>query len=184
MVFGLTPLALAVGAAIRLRHPGSGCLLAGAVVTIAFNVPLNNRLDAVDPAVLAAADAARGWRAYLSPVDHGEPRAHRGAVAGFGAVARRAALPLTGGNLVAAEGDGDDDRGEEGERRRDGGGGRDPGVERQPGRLQQLRTRWIGQRPGDRRRTGDAPSGQRAVIVRRRGAAAPRPRRRSASRAA
>ena len=63
MVFGLTPLALAVGAAIRLRQPGSGCLLAGAVlavvaavlavvaavVTIAFNVPLNNRLDAVDP---------------------------------------------------------------------------------------------------------------------------------------
>jgi uncharacterized membrane protein len=29
-------------------------------------VPLNNRLDAVDPAGLAAADAAREWQAYLS----------------------------------------------------------------------------------------------------------------------
>jgi uncharacterized membrane protein len=29
-------------------------------------VPLNDRLDAVDPAGLAAADAAREWQAYLS----------------------------------------------------------------------------------------------------------------------
>ena len=40
--------------------------IAGAVVTMAFNVPLNNQLDAVDPVGLSAADAAREWQAYLS----------------------------------------------------------------------------------------------------------------------
>ena len=76
MFFGSTLLALAVGlvAVTRLRQPGSGYLVAGAVlavvaavVTIAFNVPLNNRLDALQPATMSAADAAREWQAYLGP---------------------------------------------------------------------------------------------------------------------
>jgi uncharacterized membrane protein len=65
--------ALTVIALIQLRAPGSGYLLAGAllaivavVVTMAFNVPLNNQLDAVNPAALAPADAAREWANYLS----------------------------------------------------------------------------------------------------------------------
>ena len=57
----------------RFASPGSGWLLAGAifgvlgaVITIAFNVPLNNHLDTVDPAGLSVADAAREWQAYFS----------------------------------------------------------------------------------------------------------------------
>lgn len=73
---GSALLALGVGiaAVFRLSQPGSGYVLAGAVlglvafiVTIAFNVPLNNRLDAIDPAALTAADALRDWQAYLVP---------------------------------------------------------------------------------------------------------------------
>jgi uncharacterized membrane protein len=73
--FSATLLAVAVGvvAVIQIRQPGSGWLLAGAVVgvlgaiiTIVFNVPLNNHLDTVDPASLSLADAAREWSAYLS----------------------------------------------------------------------------------------------------------------------
>jgi uncharacterized membrane protein len=73
---GSALLALVVGviAAVQLRQPGSGYLLAGAIfgtiaaiVTMAFNVPLNNHLDAVNPAGLSAADAAREWRDYLGP---------------------------------------------------------------------------------------------------------------------
>jgi uncharacterized membrane protein len=69
--FGATILALVVGvlAMLRLSQPGSlwvlvGAALAvlGAVITIAFNVPLNNHLDTVDP----VADAAQKWQAYLS----------------------------------------------------------------------------------------------------------------------
>jgi uncharacterized membrane protein len=76
MFFGCTLLAIGVGvtAAVQLSRPGSGYLLAGAVltvlaavVTIAFNVPLNDRLAAVDPAGLTAADAVGPWRAYLGP---------------------------------------------------------------------------------------------------------------------
>jgi uncharacterized membrane protein len=33
---------------------------------MAFNVPLNNHLDTVDPAGLSLADAAREWQAYFS----------------------------------------------------------------------------------------------------------------------
>jgi len=73
---GSALLSIAVGAlaAVRISQPGSGYLLAGAifgvvamVVTVAFNVPLNDRLAAVDPAGLSAADAALQWQAYLSP---------------------------------------------------------------------------------------------------------------------
>jgi uncharacterized membrane protein len=72
---GAALLAAAVGvvAIIQFRQPGSGWLLAGAVVgvlaaiiTIAFNVPLNNHLDTVDPAGLSVTDAAREWQAYLT----------------------------------------------------------------------------------------------------------------------
>ena len=73
--FGATILALVVGviAVIQLRQPGSVWLLVGAVfailgavITMAFNVPLNNHLDALNPAGLSPADAAREWQAYLS----------------------------------------------------------------------------------------------------------------------
>jgi uncharacterized membrane protein len=73
--FGAAVLAAAVGvvAALQLHQPGSWYLLVGAVfgvlaavITMAFNVPLNNHLDGVDPAGLSVADAAREWQAYLS----------------------------------------------------------------------------------------------------------------------
>jgi uncharacterized membrane protein len=73
---GSTLLALGVGiaAALRLSTPGAGYVLAGAVlalvpflVTMMFNVPLNNRLDAVDAAGLSTAEALREWRDYLAP---------------------------------------------------------------------------------------------------------------------
>lgn len=73
---GSTVLAIGVGAAaaFRLSQPGAGYVLAGAllvlvafVVTMAFNVPLNDRLDAVDSSGLSAADAMREWRAYQGP---------------------------------------------------------------------------------------------------------------------
>jgi uncharacterized membrane protein len=73
--FGATILALVVGviAAIQLRQPGSWVVLVGAVfailasvITMAFNVPLNNHLDTVNPVGLSAEDAAREWQAYFS----------------------------------------------------------------------------------------------------------------------
>jgi uncharacterized membrane protein len=73
--FGAAILSVAVGvlAVIQLRQPGSWVLLVGAVlgilaaiITMAFNVPLNDHLDAVNPVGLSAADAAREWQAYLS----------------------------------------------------------------------------------------------------------------------
>src|SRR6201991_929417 len=72
---GASVLAAAVGvvAVVQIRQPGSGWLLAGAIfgvlaaiITIAFNVPLNNHLDTVDPSGLSVADAAREWQAYMS----------------------------------------------------------------------------------------------------------------------
>ena len=72
---GAALLAAAVGVAavVQIRQPGSGWLLAGAIfgvlgaiITMAFNVPLNNHLDTVDPAGLSLADAAREWQAYFS----------------------------------------------------------------------------------------------------------------------
>jgi uncharacterized membrane protein len=62
-----------VAAVVQIRQPGSAWLLAGAIfgvlaaiITIAFNVPLNNHLDNVDPAGLSLTDAAGEWQAYLS----------------------------------------------------------------------------------------------------------------------
>lgn len=73
---GSSLLALGVGivAALRLSQPGAGYVLAGAiqglvvfVVTMAVNVPLNNTLDALNPATLSTAEALTQWRAYLVP---------------------------------------------------------------------------------------------------------------------
>ena len=73
--FGATILALVVGvmAAIRIGQPGNVWILVGAVfgilaaiITMAFNVPLNDHLDTVNPVGLSFADAAREWQAYFS----------------------------------------------------------------------------------------------------------------------
>lgn len=68
---GLLSLGLAVATFLRLDRPASGLLLAAAlvivagtfVVTMAFNVPLNDQLAAVDPGSAAGADV---WERYLS----------------------------------------------------------------------------------------------------------------------
>ncbi len=76
LFLGATVLALGVGVAalVKRSDPGTGYVLAGAglglvafVVTVAINVPLNDRLAAVDPSGLSAADALREWRAYFEP---------------------------------------------------------------------------------------------------------------------
>lgn len=76
MFVGSAQLAVDVGivTVFRLSQPGSGYVLAGAalalvafVVTMAFNVPLNSRLDAKDPAGLSSADGLREWQAYSIP---------------------------------------------------------------------------------------------------------------------
>ncbi len=66
-------IALGVLAVVQLRQPGSGYLLAGAVlaivaavVTVAFNVPLNDYLAALDLTTLTRADAAQEWGSYLN----------------------------------------------------------------------------------------------------------------------
>jgi uncharacterized membrane protein len=73
--FSAPILAIAVGviAMVQLKQPGSWWLLIGAlfgilgaIITMIFNVPLNNHLDTVNPDGLAVADAAREWQAYLS----------------------------------------------------------------------------------------------------------------------
>ncbi|HEX2285821.1 MAG TPA: anthrone oxygenase family protein [Mycobacterium sp.] len=73
--FGAAILAAVVGvmAVVQLRQPGSVWVLVGAVfgilaaiITMAFNVPLNNHLDTVNPVGLSVADAAREWQAYFS----------------------------------------------------------------------------------------------------------------------
>jgi uncharacterized membrane protein len=76
LFLGATLLALGVGvtAVLDLSRPGAGYVLAGVAltavafaVTMAFNVPLNSRLDGVDPAALSSVDALREWNAYLTP---------------------------------------------------------------------------------------------------------------------
>jgi len=67
---GLVCLVLAGGAIIGWNQPGSFWLLAGAltyvignpIVTMVFNVPLNNALAAVDP---VSASGATVWTSYL-----------------------------------------------------------------------------------------------------------------------
>ncbi|MER9615235.1 DUF1772 domain-containing protein [Mesorhizobium sp. M0207] len=67
---GLVCLVLAAGALIGWSQPGAFWLLAGAliylvgnpIVTMMFNVPLNNALAAVDP---ASANGAAVWATYL-----------------------------------------------------------------------------------------------------------------------
>lgn len=67
----LVSLGLTVATFLRLDRPASGLLLAAAlvilvgtfVVTMAFNVPLNDQLAAVDPGSAAGADV---WERYLS----------------------------------------------------------------------------------------------------------------------
>lgn len=71
LFFGTTLIAaaLAIMAAFRWGEPGSGILMAAGLVylvgmflvTVVFNVPLNNRLVAADPA-----SVERLWRSYLA----------------------------------------------------------------------------------------------------------------------
>lgn len=72
LFFGSALVALVVGiaAVVQLRKPGSGYLLVGAIlaviavlVTAAFNVPLNDHLDTIDPRT----NAARAWHEYADP---------------------------------------------------------------------------------------------------------------------
>lgn len=70
---GVLAVAVGVAAIVRFGSPGSGWLLAGAIfgvlgtiITMVFNVPLNNHLDTVDPVGLSVAEAASEWQAYLS----------------------------------------------------------------------------------------------------------------------
>lgn len=68
---GLVCLVLIAGAILGWSQPGSFWLLAGAliylvgnpIVTMMFNVPLNDALAAVDP---ASSDGAAAWAGYLS----------------------------------------------------------------------------------------------------------------------
>jgi uncharacterized membrane protein len=71
---GSSLLAAVVGviAALRWSEPGSAYLAVGAVlsvlafvVTVAFNVPLNDHLAGLDPSALSAAEALSEWRSYL-----------------------------------------------------------------------------------------------------------------------
>jgi uncharacterized membrane protein len=73
--FSATILSLVVGviAIVRLNQPGSWWLLSGAIlgilgaiITMVFNVPLNNHLGTINPEGLSVADAAREWQAYFS----------------------------------------------------------------------------------------------------------------------
>ncbi|SEH60028.1 Uncharacterized membrane protein [Mycolicibacterium rutilum] len=73
--FGAAVLAVVAGgfALTRLGQPGAVWVLVGAalallaaVITVAFNVPLNNHLEGLDLTRLSADDMAREWSAYLS----------------------------------------------------------------------------------------------------------------------
>jgi uncharacterized membrane protein len=67
----LTSAALAVAGCFRLGEPGAVAMLAGGaiyvigmfVITMVFNVPLNDALAAADP---ASAEGAKLWARYLS----------------------------------------------------------------------------------------------------------------------
>jgi uncharacterized membrane protein len=73
---GAAVLAFVVGiiAVVQLRRRGRWWVLVGAVfgvlaaiITMAFNVPLNDHLDGVDPQGLSTGAAAREWLAYYQP---------------------------------------------------------------------------------------------------------------------
>jgi uncharacterized membrane protein len=73
---GAAVLSFAVGvvAVAQLRRPGRRWILVGAVfgvlaaiITMAFNVPLNDHLDGIDPQGLSAGDATQEWLAYYQP---------------------------------------------------------------------------------------------------------------------
>jgi uncharacterized membrane protein len=75
LLVGSALLAVIAGivAAVQWRQPGSWYVLAGAVlavaalvVTVAFNVPLNNHLAGLDVNGLSAADALHEWQSYFS----------------------------------------------------------------------------------------------------------------------
>ncbi len=102
--FGAALLAIAVGvvAVVQIRQPGSGWLLAGAVVgvlgaiiTVAFNVPLNDHLDTVDPAGTLGRRRRTRMADLLLDVDGVEPRPHRHSHHRVGSDADRRALSLT-----------------------------------------------------------------------------------------
>ncbi|TFV55333.1 DUF1772 domain-containing protein [Mycobacterium sp. PS03-16] len=74
LFLGSALLAVAVGAlgVLRWGAPGGWLLVAGGVcgvtgfvVTVAFNIPLNNHLDGLTPDTLSAVDAAREWAHHL-----------------------------------------------------------------------------------------------------------------------
>ena len=86
--FGATILALVVGviAVIQIGQPGSVWILVGAVfgilaaiITMAFNVPLNNHLDTVNPVGLVRRRRDPGVAGVLLDVDGVEspPRGHQ-----------------------------------------------------------------------------------------------------------
>lgn len=69
-------LAIVVGviSAVRLRTVGSGYLLIGAlcaiaagIITVVFNVPLNQHLNSLTVDGLSVIDATREWRDYADP---------------------------------------------------------------------------------------------------------------------
>ena len=108
----LAALILAITAVFRWSAPGSVATLVGGVayvvgmfvVTMLLNVPLNNALQAVDP---ASADAATTRARYLRVVDDVESRADHRFGGGLRALHRGAYLPLTRESL----GDRDDNAG-------------------------------------------------------------------------
>ena len=80
--FGAALLAVVVGviAAVQLHQPGSWWVLAGAIVgvlaamiTIAFNVPLNNHIDGVNPAGLCGGRRRPRMARLLHDLDGVEP---------------------------------------------------------------------------------------------------------------
>ena len=73
--FSATILALVAGVIALKRLPQTGSwwvligaifVILGAIITMVFNVPLNNHLDTVNPDGLSVADAAREWQAYFT----------------------------------------------------------------------------------------------------------------------
>ena len=101
--FGATILALVVGviAVMQLQQPGSWWVLVGAVfailaavITMVFNVPLNNHLDTVNPDRTVGGRRGPRVAGVLLDLDCVEPRAHGHQLRRSRAAAGRPALPL------------------------------------------------------------------------------------------